>query len=327
VETERVPLLSVRNLSTDFRTRSGIGRAVDGVSFDIAEGEIVAIVGESGSGKSVTAMSILGLTDPKTSIVKADEITFRGDRIDNSVPSRLAEVRGQSIGLVLQDPQAALNPAMKISTQLERVIRLRMKDIGRAEVRQEAMSLMQLLRIPDPEAKLASFPHQLSGGQKQRIVSAIALAGSPGLIIADEPTTSLDVTVQASYLELLKSIQSKRSMAVCLITHDFTVVRSFADRVIVMYAGRIVEQNRTSEIFTNPRHPYTEGLLRSLPHEGRYRSDSSIKGMPPSIFSENRQLCMFSSRCEHALPTCFTDVPERRIFDDGGESHCWKPDQ
>ncbi len=258
-----MPLLEVRGLKTHFRTPAGVVRAVDGISFSVEEGEVLALVGESGSGKSAASLSILGLVPKPAGFIAGGEILYKGRDLIRLPEREMRAVRGRDIGLVFQDPMNALNPVVRCGEQVAESLRLR--GLGRAEARAKALSLFRDVNIPDPERRLDEYPHEMSGGMRQRVVIAMALSLDPALLIADEPTTALDVTVQAQILDLLLSLRASRRMAILLITHDLGVVAETADRVAVMKDGRIVETGTVEDIFRRPAHPYTQKLLASLP--------------------------------------------------------------
>jgi oligopeptide/dipeptide ABC transporter ATP-binding protein len=316
------PVLEVRNLRTFHYTRRGIGRAVDGVSFDLRAGETLGLVGESGCGKSLTALSMLGLHPRPAARVVGGEVVFRGEDLLRKTPRQLRRIRGKRIALVVQDPMTALNPVFTVRDQNAEPLRLHQHLRGR-RLLARAIELLRLLRIPAAEQRLWSYPHQLSGGMRQRVVGAIALSGGPEILIADEPTTSLDVTVQAAYLALLREIQRSASVAILFITHDFGVVAKMCDRVAVMYAGKIVETAPTAELFDRPAHPYTEALLRSVPDVRLdARRLASIDGQPPSIF-ELPPGCAFVPRCPFAMARCQEQPPAFEISP-GHRAACWR---
>jgi len=256
-------LLKVKNLRTHFSTRAGLVKSVDDVSFDLAEGELLGLVGESGCGKSITALSIMRLISPPGKIV-GGSITFKGEDLLNAKRERMRDIRGNDIAMIFQDPMTSLNPVYKVGEQIAEALRLHRK-LDRKQARQAAIEAMKEVSIPSPERRVNDYPHQLSGGMRQRVMIAMALACDPQLLIADEPTTALDVTIQAQILELLDNLRKTRKLAVLLITHDLGVVAEVADRVCVMYTGKIVEESGVNELFAKPKHPYTQGLLRSVP--------------------------------------------------------------
>ena len=316
-------LLSVRNLSVELSTQHGIGKAVDGASFDLRPGETLGLVGESGSGKSMTALAILGLHPRPAARVTGGKVVFRGEDLLQKSPRELRYYRGRHIAMILQDPMTALNPVFTVRRQLYEPLRLHQHLAG-LPLRERAIELLRLLRIPSPERRLGSFPHQLSGGMRQRVGSAIALSCAPEVLIADEPTTALDVTVQASFLALLQEIQRETRLAILFITHDFGVVSRICDRVAVMYAGRIVENAPARELFQRPAHPYTEALMKSVPilSNGVARL-ASIQGSPPSLY--NMPIgCPFAPRCPYVMPRCREEFPPQSRLDESHEVSCWK---
>ena len=318
------PLLSVRDLCVEFETDDGIVRAVDHTSFDVLHNETLGIVGESGSGKSVTSLAILGLL-PKSAKVTGD-VRFRGEPLLGLPEKQLEKLRGEKIAMVFQDALAALNPVYKVGKQIEEAIEVH-KDLSSSERRARVIELLDIVGIPNPEHRVDQYPHEYSGGMRQRAMIAMAIANEPDLLIADEPTTALDVTIQAQVLEVLERIQARTSSSVMLITHDLGVVAGVADRVLVMYAGRQVERGTVDEIFYEARHPYTAGLLESLPRLDR-RSDKGsrlprIKGQPPSLIFIPPG-CAFHPRCPMARAPgiCDTERPELREISSGHWSAC-----
>ena len=298
-DSASTPLLEVQNLVTRFSTEAGELVAVDGISFDVGRGQRFGIVGESGSGKSATLWSIIGLIDPPGSVT-ADQISFDGiDMLGMSREER-RRIRGSRIGFVMQDPLAALSPVFSVGEQIAETIRCH-ESVGRAEARRRAVELLDSVGIPDAATRVSSYPHELSGGMRQRVAIAIALACNPDLIIADEPTTALDVTIQAQVLELLEEFCAQRGVAVLIVTHDLGVIARFADEVAVMYAGRIVEQGSAEQLLRSPRHPYTEALLVSQPRLDTERRSElpAIGGAPPSLVHRIRG-CAFEPRCHRA---------------------------
>ena len=300
------PLLEVQNLRTQFPTRAGLVRSVDGVSFVIGEGELLGLVGESGCGKSITALSIMRLISPPGKIV-GGTIKFNGEDLTTASDDRMREIRGDDIAMIFQDPMTSLNPVYTVGEQIAEALRLHRK-LDRKAAWTGAIEAMKEVSIPSPERRASDYPHQLSGGMRQRVMIAMALACSPALLIADEPTTALDVTIQAQILELLNELRRTRKLAILLITHDLGVVAEVADRVCVMYTGKIVEESGVDEIFANPKHPYTQGLLRSVPklHEiGTAKAErlQTIEGTVPS--PTNLPFgCHFAPRCEHKMEIC-----------------------
>ncbi|MBW4090486.1 MAG: ABC transporter ATP-binding protein [Proteobacteria bacterium] len=324
------PLLSVRDLRVRFTTDEGVADAVDGVSFDVREGETLAVVGESGSGKSVTSLAIMGLVPRPPGEVVGGRILFRGR--DGTTRDLLAlsrrdlrRIRGDDIAMVFQEPMSALNPVYTLGEQIAETVRLHQRKDHRAALR-VAAEMLALLGIPDPEARLAAYPHQISGGMAQRVMIAMALACRPRLLIADEPTTALDVTIQAQVLDLIARMKREIGMAVLFITHHLGVVAEIADRVTVMYAGRVVEQAPTAALFATPRMPYTQGLLRSVPRlsvdDAAAHRLQAIPGDAPSPFAKP-QGCSFHPRCAHALPgTCDAAVPAMEACGDDHAVRC-----
>lgn len=316
------PLLSVRDLRTYFVGEEGVVKAVDGVSFDLDRGERLAIVGESGSGKSVTALSVIGLVDPPAGHVLAGEVLFGGRDLLALDERQLRAVRGGRIGYVFQDPMTALDPSFTVGSQLVETIRLH-EHMSRRAAREKALQLLRDVHIAHPERRLDAYPHQLSGGMRQRVVIALALAGDPALLIADEPTTALDVTTQAQVLDLIFDLADERGMAVLLITHDLGVVAGTCDRVLVMYAGRIIETGRTADVLRAPRHPYTAALLGSLVRIGEQRRArlSPVPGSPPSLVHLPTG-CAFHPRCGFCEDRCSGAAPSwHGAPDDGAACH------
>jgi peptide/nickel transport system ATP-binding protein len=296
------PLLEVRDLRTEFRTDDGIVRAVDGVSFTVEPGQVLGIVGESGCGKSVTCLTVMGLNDPKMSS-SSGEVLFRGEDILHASPKRLREIRGNEIAMIFQDPMTSLNPVHTIGRQLAEAVVLH-QDVSRKNAREQAIDALKAVGIPRAESRIDDYPHQFSGGMRQRVMIAMALINSPDLIIADEPTTALDVTTQAQILALLKRLQEQFGSAVIMITHDLGVVAETADDVVVMYSAKVVERAPVDSIFNHPRHPYTWGLMGSLP-----RLDTTVErlyqipGQPPSLLRPPAG-CRFNPRCGYTMGVC-----------------------
>lgn len=302
------PLLSVKALTTTFRTESGVFPAVDSLSFDVAPGEVLGIVGESGSGKSVTALSILGLLPDPPGRIASGSIRFQGREIVGMSKSELRALRGPSIGMIFQEPMTSLNPVFRIGDQIIETIRAH-EPVSKAQARQRAIGLLDRVGIAMSERRLDDYPHQLSGGMRQRVMIAIALACSPRLLLADEPTTALDVTIQAQLLDLLRDIQRETNMAVVIITHNMGVIAEFADRVLVMYAGRLAEQGTVDAVFTTPRHPYTQGLLASTPSLEREETRlATIPGVMPQL-TETLPGCRFAPRCARRSDACLQSKP------------------
>jgi len=299
-------LLEVRDLRTQFPTRSGLVRAVDGVSFNLDRGELLGLVGESGCGKSMTALSIMRLVAPPGKIVSG-EVIFDGKDLLKLSDAEMRQMRGDDIAMIFQDPMTSLNPVFTVGEQIAEALRLHRK-LSRSDARAATIDAMREVAIPDPARRVNDYPHQLSGGMRQRVMIAMALACNPKLLIADEPTTALDVTIQAQILELLDELRQQRELAVLLITHDLGVVAEVADRVAVMYTGRIVEESDVDELFERPKHPYTEGLLRSVPkltsaEVAKKVRLETIEGTVPSP-TDLPPGCHFAPRCSHRMPRC-----------------------
>jgi len=316
------PLLVVEDLRTHFFTRRGVTKAVDGVSFSLRAGETLALVGESGSGKSVTCLSLVRLVPEPAGRIVGGRILLDGEDLMTKTPAEMRRVRGRQIAMVLQDPMTSLNPALTIGTQIGEVVRLHQGLRGRP-LRARVLEALRRLRISAPEDRLGQYPHQFSGGMRQRVSSAIALSCAPRLLIADEPTTSLDVTIQAQYLALLEEVRAATGVAVILVTHDFGIVAANADRVAVMYAGRIVETGATRQVFDRPAHPYTRALLRCLPDvELKRRRLVEIGGQPPDLTCLPPG-CPFAPRCPERQPQCETAYPPAVSVGTGHVAHCW----
>jgi peptide/nickel transport system ATP-binding protein len=308
------PLLSVRGLSLAFHTEEGRTTALRGVSFEVAPGKVLGIVGESGSGKSVTSLSIMRLLPIPPAVIEAGEITFGGRDLLSLREREMRAIRGREIAMIFQEPMSSLNPVHRVGDQIAEAIRAH-ESLSRREARDRAVALLRKVGIPDPEERARAHPHELSGGMRQRVMIAIALACGPRLLIADEPTTALDVTIQAQILDLLRSLREEFGMSIVLITHDLGVVAELADEIAVMYAGRIVEHAPVRELFERPRHPYTRGLLESLPsYQDNLRRDRlpTIPGVVPDL----RELppgCAFAPRCPLAEAICTTHDPEETV--------------
>ncbi|HEY7365926.1 MAG TPA: ABC transporter ATP-binding protein [Methylomirabilota bacterium] len=317
-----VPLLEVRDLKTYFFTRRGTLKAVDGVSFSLAPGETLAVVGESGSGKSVTALSLLRLVPEPAGRIIEGEILLEGQDILKLRPRDMRRIRGSRISMVLQDPMTSLNPAFSIGDQVGEAVRLH-QGVGGGELRRRVAEALSRLKIPSAESRMFDYPHQMSGGMRQRVSGAIALSCQPRLLIADEPTTSLDVTIQAQYMELLREIQERFQISIIFITHDFGIVAATAHKVAVMYAGKIVEMGTTEEIFDNPAHPYTEALLRCVPRSDRLEARLvDIPGQPPDL-ANLPSGCSFAPRCPKAMDRCWEAYPPEVEVSPGHVTKCW----
>ncbi|MEQ8600775.1 MAG: ABC transporter ATP-binding protein [Devosia sp.] len=313
-------VLSVRDLATSFFTRRGEVQAVRGVSFDVRPGEILGLVGESGSGKSITCMSVLRLLKAGGRI-KSGSANFEGTDLLSLDENALSDLRGNRIGVIFQDPMTSLNPTLTVGEQVMEAI-LRHRPISRAQARARAVELFELVRIPSAAARLKSYPHEFSGGMRQRVMIAIALACDPKLLIADEPTTALDVTIQRQILALLKDLQQRLGMAVILITHDLGVIAEVTDRVLVLYGGLVMETAPVRELFAAPGHPYTVGLLGAVPdlRDDTHRRLTPIPGSPPNMLAPPPG-CPFAPRCPHAMTRCLAELPP--LFGEGHQSRCW----
>ncbi len=317
------PVLSVRNLVTEFDTRAGTVTAVDGVSLDVGPGEVLGIVGESGSGKTITGFSILGLID-KPGRIAGGEVLLNGQDLRTLPEAAMQKLRGDRIAMIFQDPMMTLNPVLRIDTQMVETIRAH-RDVSPARARDMAAEALGLVGIPSPVERLRTYPHEMSGGMRQRVVIAIALMLEPDLIIADEPTTALDVTIQSQILSEMQRLLAARKTALIWITHDLTVVAGLAHRVAVMYAGRIVETGPVDDLLDRPAHPYTQGLISSIPSSvPRGERLVPIKGMTPSLISLPRG-CAFAPRCPRASETCHNARPEAEDISEARSLRCFHP--
>ncbi len=319
-------ILTVDNLHVAFKTQTSKLTAVRGVSFELKKGETLAIVGESGSGKSVTAKSIMQLLPSATTEVTKGDIVYNGESLLQMSKRQVTNLRGSEISMVFQDPMTSLNPTMKVGKQIMEGVQ-RHEQVTKAQARERALDMLKLVGIPQAENRLDNYPHQFSGGMRQRVVIALALACNPKVLIADEPTTALDVTIQAQILDLMKDLQKKTDTAIILITHDLGVVANMADRVAVMYGGKIVEQGTLDEIFYNPQHPYTLGLLQSMPklNEDRSQPLLPIAGSPPNLATLGEG-CAFAARCPHTMAVCHTYTPRDIVTETGHTVACWLQD-
>ena len=316
-------LLEVKDLGVDFTTEDGVVHAVDGVSFELDRGKVLGIVGESGSGKSVTAMTIMGLTRDINASFRG-EVNYQGRNLLEISDTEMQDFRGNEIGMIFQDPMTSLNPVYRIGEQIAEAIRAH-ESADKRTAKRRAVELLRQVGIPNPESRADDFPHQFSGGMRQRAMIAIALACNPSILIADEPTTALDVTIQAQIVELISKLKDDFNSAVIMITHDLGVVADIADEIVVMYAGRVVERAQTRELFYDPQHPYTWGLLGSIPRLDRVKSDRlhSITGTPPSLI-QLPQGCKFRPRCPHAFEKCMQEPElENRVETPGHVDRCW----
>ena len=322
--SEEKTLLEVKNLQTHFFLEQGVSRALDGVSFTIKEGETLGVVGESGCGKSLTALSIMQQVPTPPGKIVGGEILLCGEKLLDKSRAEMRKIRGSRIAMIFQEPMTSLNPVMTIGKQIAETLKIHQKLSGK-EARSKAIEMLKLVKIPSAEQRYDEYPHQLSGGMRQRVMIAMALACKPELLICDEPTTALDVTVQAQVLKLIQDLKKSMNMSVMLITHDLGVISQVADRVIIMYAGRVVEYGDGKKIFTNPLHPYTEALLKSVPN---IRDDKGelymIQGMVPNLLHPPKG-CMFAPRCEYATERCLQAPPEYREVG-GGRVACYRYD-
>jgi oligopeptide transport system ATP-binding protein len=320
-EQSTAPLLEVEDLHVEFRTRDGVAKAVNGVSFTVVEGETLAVLGESGSGKSVTAQAIMGILDSPPGFVTQGEVRFRGEDLLKLPENERRRFRGRNIAMIFQDALSALNPVFPVGWQIAEMFRVH-QDVSKRQAKERAVELMERVRIPAARRRVGDYPHQFSGGMRQRIMIAMALALDPDVIIADEPTTALDVTVQAQVMELLAELQAERNMGLILITHDLGVVADVADKISVMYAGRIIEQAPVHDIYARPSHPYTKALLESIPRlDLKGLELAAIKGLPPNLMRIPPG-CAFNPRCRYAQDICRTDVPALLEVAPGQQSAC-----
>ncbi len=318
-------ILDIKNLKTQFFTEAGVVRAVDGIDFTVSRGEVVGLVGESGCGKSVTSLSIMRLISQPGKIVDG-QIIFDNQDLVELPESRMVDIRGNRISMIFQQPQSSLNPVFRIGDQLSEVLQIH-QDIGKELGEKRAIELLALVGVPDPESRVKAFPHELSGGMAQRVMIAMALACVPELLIADEPTTALDVTIQAQILDLMRNLRSKMDTAIILITHDLGVVAEMCDRVNVMYAGRIVEQASVIDLFNSPMHPYTDALIGSTPVLGHADKPlTTIPGSVPNLIKLPKG-CKFSPRCaarvQYNLQICLEEEPELKLLSPGHTVRCW----
>ena len=317
------PVLQVEDLRTYCYTRWGVVKAVDGVSFDLRQGETLGIVGESGCGKSMTALSLLRLVPRPVARIVAGRVLLNGENLLEKSEREMRHVRGRRLSMILQDPQTSLNPVFTVGDQLLEAIQIHHKGRSRSLL-SRAIDALSQVRVAAPERRVEDYPHQMSGGMKQRVVGAIALSCEPHVIIADEPTTSLDVTIQAQYLRLLREIQEETGLSIIFITHDFGIVAKMCDRVMVMYAGRVVESGPVRDIFNRPAHPYTQALLQSVPTmEERPERLYAIEGQPPALW-ELPTGCRFTARCPHAEARCEESYPSSVTVGPQHTADCWR---
>ena len=315
----------MKDLKTYFKTDAGIVKAVDGVSFDLHEEETLGIVGESGSGKSVTNLSIMRLIPSPPGKIAGGQVIFDGQDILQLPEKELLNIRGNKVSMIFQDPMTSLNPFLRISTQMIETIRLHEKGVSKKEALQRSIDMLKQVGIPAAESRIFCYPHQFSGGMRQRVMIAMALCCNAEVLIADEPTTALDVTIQAQILELIQEMSKKKHTSVIIITHDLGVVAGMCDRVCVMYAGRIVEKALTDDLFSNPMHPYTEGLIASVPHMDPTKKKErlfSIEGQPPNVI-DLKPCCPFYPRCHKVMPICEKAYPPNKQFDAEHSCRCW----
>ena len=318
-------ILQVNDLHTYFFNRRGVTKAVDGITFTLRQGETLGIVGESGCGKTMTALSLLGLVPRPAARIVSGEIILDGEDLTKKSDEEMRKIRGRKISMILQDPQTSLNPVFSIGNQVIEALGISEKT-NRKSMFNRAVESLRSVRVAAPESRMSDYPHQMSGGMKQRVIGAISMASSPNVIIADEPTTALDVTIQLQYLNLLKDIQRETGMAIIFITHDFGIVARMCDRVAVMYAGRIVESADVRSLFNKPTHPYTQALINSVPQMDRTDRLFSIDGQPPALW-DLPEGCRFAERCEHARPQCRQEYPGVLPAGEDHVASCWMLDQ
>lgn len=316
-------LIEVSDLKTHFFTHDGVVKAVDGISYDVKEGETVALVGESGCGKSVSVLSIMRLIPQPQGRIMGGRVVFDGKDLLKLDNEEIRRIRGKEIAMIFQEPMTSLNPVLTIGRQLTEALEIHM-NMDKDEAKNRAVELLGLVGIPDAEQRLSQYPHQFSGGMRQRMMIAMALSCRPKLILADEPTTALDVTIQAQILELLKDLSKEFGVAIIIITHNLGIVARYADRVNIMYAGRLIERGTCKEIYHNPRHPYTIGLMHSVPRLDQPRKTrlNPIEGQPPEMI-DLKPICSFLDRCKFAIDRCSNEVPPLREVVEGHLSACW----
>ncbi len=317
-------LLEVRNLTTRFYTPDGVVHAVNGISYTLDRGETLGIVGESGCGKSVSVLSILRLIPQPPGKIVDGEVIFDGHDLLRMSEEEIRQVRGNRIAMVFQDPMTSLNPVLTIGRQISEALELHM-GMTKAQARQRTIELLKMVGIPQAEDRIDDYPHQFSGGMRQRVMIAMALSCNPEILIADEPTTNLDVTIQAQIIDIVKRLRDELGMAVIWITHDLGIVAGLVDRVMVMYAGYLVEKANVKDLYGDPRHPYTIGLLGSVPRldEKRKRRLFSMKGLPPDLIDLNPNQCPFAPRCDYAIDRCWEENPKLRLVAPNHEVACW----
>lgn len=314
--------LAVKNLHVGFQYKKSFTKIIDGINFSVKKGETLCIVGESGCGKSLTSLSIMGLL-PKTGKISEGEILFDGQDLTGLNEKQMSKIRGNEISMIFQEPMTSLNPVHKIGRQISESIVLHQK-LSKKQAEEKAIDMLTLVGIPSPEKRIHQYPHELSGGMRQRVMIAMALSCNPKLLIADEPTTALDVTIQAQILELMNKLKTELDMSIIMITHDLGVVSEIADKVLVMYAGKVVEYSDVKTLFANPQHPYTQGLIESIPKLNEEQDELPvIKGSVPSP-DEMPKGCRFSTRCPYATNSCFVEVPPMISGEADHQVHCWK---
>ena len=321
---EKDTILEVDNLNVSFNTYAGEVKAVRGVSFELSKGETLAFVGESGCGKTVTAKSILRLLKPPFAVIKPEsKIICNGKDVLKMSEKELCEFRGDEVGMIFQDPMTSLNPTMTVGNQIMESLMIH-KKLDKKAAKEEAVNMLKLVNIPSPEKRIDNYPHEMSGGMRQRVMIAIALACNPNVLIADEPTTALDVTIQAQIMDLMMELKTKMNTAIILVTHDLGVVANFADRIQVMYAGEVVERGTTKEIFNESKHPYTWALLRSVPRLGSESKEElyALGGTPPDLLLPLNH-CPFADRCEYCMPICKECKPKETVLSDTHKVSCW----
>lgn len=317
-------ILEVKNLTTSFKTERGVMKAIDGINFRVNANEILGIVGESGCGKSVTCQSIMRLYDEKYTVILRGEILFKGENLLKYSGRKMQSIRGDEISMVFQDALSALNPVMRVGDQIMEAIKLHNKGISKQEARERALNILKLVGIPAYKERFSQYPHELSGGMRQRVMIAIALVCKPSVLIADEPTTALDVTIQAQILSLITKLKEETGASIILITHDLAVVSETCDRVIVMYLGQIVEEADAREIFSNPKHPYTKGLMQSIPQMTEQKPERlyAIRGTVP-LLNQIGQGCRFADRCEYACEQCRKEMSQLQELENGHTVRCF----
>ena len=325
------PLLKVENLRIELTTRDGVAPVIDDLSFELGAGESISFVGESGCGKSMTALALMGLLPEKVGRVAKGSIYFNGEDLTVASAERLNKIRGNDISMIFQEPMTSLNPVYSIGEQIAEVLR-RHRGMNKAAAWRRAIELLDAVRIPNPKNRVSDYPHQLSGGQRQRVMIAIALACEPKILIADEPTTALDVTVQAQIFDLMRDLGSEFGTATILITHDMGAVAEMAERMIVMYAGRMAETGPVQQVIDHPRHPYTKGLISCVPHllaelTAERPPLAEIDGIVPALKDFGRNECLFASRCERANEQCLSERPPQVGFSNGQLAACWQAEE